>query len=85
MHASLSTLVDLTKLLAYVSDMPRRLDSEESSDTSVLYVRDMPKETLARVKAAAALNHQSLAEYVRDLLAAHVGELEKKGILPKGK
>ncbi|UVT20556.1 MAG: hypothetical protein H8K03_01145 [Nitrospira sp.] len=45
----------------------------------------MPKDLIAKIKAAAALEHASLREYVTRLLDNHVQELEKKGHLPKGK
>ena len=40
---------------------------------------------LARLKAAAALSHKTLGEYLKDLFAEHLQELERKGLLPKGK
>ena len=33
----------------------------------------------------AALNQQSLAQYVTDLIEKRLEELERKGMLPKGK
>ena len=35
--------------------------------------------------AMAALNQQSLAQYVTDLFEKRLEELERKGMLPKGK
>jgi len=40
---------------------------------------------LAKLKAMAALNQQSLGEYVTGLFARHLEDLEKRGLLPKGK
>jgi hypothetical protein len=51
----------------------------------VLNLREMPKDLIAKVKAAAALEHAPLKEYVTRILNHHVTELEKKGLLPKGK
>ena len=45
----------------------------------------MPKDLIAKVKAAAAPEHAPLNEYVTRILNHHVTELEKKGLLPKGK
>lgn len=45
----------------------------------------MSKVTIAKLKAAAALQQKSLTAYVSDLFADHVQDLEKKGLLPKGK
>ncbi|MBX3348858.1 MAG: hypothetical protein KF747_08930 [Nitrospira sp.] len=49
----------------------------------VLNLRDMPKHLIAKVKAAAALEHASLKEYVTRIPDRHVTELEKKGLRPK--
>jgi plasmid stability protein len=68
-----------------LAPVAKRKGTQDPPDGSVLYVRDMPRDVLARMKAAAALNHKSLAEYVRDLFETHVADLEKKGVLPKGK
>lgn len=52
---------------------------------TTLFVRGIDRDVLARVKAAAALNHQSLADHIRELLRSHVQELERQGVLPKPK
>jgi predicted HicB family RNase H-like nuclease len=59
--------------------------SDHKAELSVLNLRDTPKDLIAKVKAAAALEHASLKEYVTRILNHHVTELEKKGLLPKGK
>ena len=51
---------------------------------TVLNLRDMPVELMAKVKGAAAFERTSLKSYITALLASHIDELEKKGILPKG-
>jgi predicted HicB family RNase H-like nuclease len=56
-----------------------------TSELTVLNLRGMPKDVVAKLKAAAALQQKSLTAYVSDLLKNHVQELEKKGLLPKGK
>ena len=53
--------------------------------TTVLNLRDMPKDLIAKLKAVAALDHASLKDYVTEILQHHVSDLEKKGLLPKGK
>lgn len=58
---------------------------DPKTGTTVLNLRDMPKDLIAKIKAAAALEHASLKEYVTRILDQHVSELEKKGLLPKGK
>ncbi len=57
----------------------------QKTELTVLNLRDMPRDVIAKIKAAAALEHASLKEYVAKILDQHVTELEKKGILPKGK
>ncbi len=57
----------------------------QKAELTVLNLRDMPRDVIAKIKAAAALEHASLKEYVAKILDQHVTELEKKGILPKGK
>jgi len=54
-------------------------------DAAVLFVRNMPRELLNKLKGAAALQGKTLAEYVQQMCQAHIEELEKKGILPKSK
>jgi hypothetical protein len=45
----------------------------------------MPRDLLAKLKAAAALQQKTLGEYIQEMCEGHVQELERKGILPKGK
>ena len=54
-------------------------------DAAVLFVRGMPRDLLAKLKAAAALQQMSLGDYIKNMCVDHVQELEKKGLLPKGK
>jgi hypothetical protein len=54
-------------------------------DAAVLFVRGMPRDLLAKLKAVAALHQRTLGEYIQEMCADHVQELERKGILPKPK
>ena len=63
--------------------MPKTPRSED--DAAVLFVRGMPRDLLAKLKAVAALHQMTLGDYIKDMFEAHVQEMEKKGILPKGK
>ena len=56
---------------------------KEDDEGAVLFVRGFPRELLSKLKAAAALDGQTLAQYVQEMCQAHVTELEKKGLLPK--
>ncbi len=50
-----------------------------------LNIRDIPRDTLFRLKMAAAAEHSSVKDLVLSLVNAKIQELEKKGLLPKGK
>ncbi|MCE7964737.1 hypothetical protein FBQ96_02415 [Nitrospirales bacterium NOB] len=58
---------------------------KQEKDSAVLYVREAPRELAQKLKAAAALQGKSLQAYLLELMETHVDELEKKGLLPKGK
>ncbi|MET0516910.1 MAG: hypothetical protein ABW047_16470 [Nitrospiraceae bacterium] len=66
--------------------MPKSSRSDhDKDDTSVLFIRGVPRTMQAKLKAMAALNQQSLAQYVTDLFEEHLEELDRKGMLPRGK
>jgi hypothetical protein len=50
-----------------------------------LNVRDIPRETLFRLKMAAAAEQKTVKDLVLELVNEKIQELEKKGLLPKGK
>ncbi len=50
-----------------------------------MYLRGTSREVARKLKAAAALEGKSLTAYIQELLDAHVEELERKGLVPKGK
>ena len=47
--------------------------------------RDIPRELMRRVKMAAAHEGKTIKELLMELAQARIEELERKGILPKGK
>jgi predicted HicB family RNase H-like nuclease len=53
--------------------------------SKVLYLRGVPPDISKKLKGAAALQGQTLQEYVILVLQAHVADLERKGLLPKAK
>ncbi len=67
-------------MLAPMPKSPRPDD-----DAAVLFVRGMPRDLLAKLKGAAALQQKTLGEYIQEMCVDHVQELERKGLLPKGK
>ena len=66
----------------YPPPMPKRI---QSHDVAVLYARGAPRELAQKLKAAAALHGKTLQAYLLEVLQAHVQDLERKGLLPKGK
>ena len=58
---------------------------ERETHHTIMYLRGTPRELARKLKAAAALQGKSLTQYVQQVLGNHVEELEKKGLLPKGK
>ena len=52
--------------------MARQLRGEEKDDTTVMFIRGMPRDMVARLKAAAALNQQTLGDYLRVLFTDHL-------------
>ena len=50
-----------------------------------LNVRDIPRETLFRLKMAAAAEHKTVKDLVLELVTEKIQELERKGLLPKAK
>lgn len=43
-------------------------------------VRDIPREVMTKLRAAAAIHKMPLKRYVRELFEAHIEELERKGL-----
>ncbi len=50
-----------------------------------LNIRDMPEELFYRMKIAAAVERKSVRTLVLELIERRIQELEKKGVLPKGR
>jgi hypothetical protein len=50
-----------------------------------LNIREIPRQTLYRLKMAAAAEQKTVKDLVLDLIENKLQELEKKGLLPKGK
>jgi hypothetical protein len=54
-------------------------------DTGAWNFRDIPRGLMRRVKMAAAHEGKTVKEFLVELAEARLLELERKGILPKGK
>jgi len=50
-----------------------------------LNIRGIPKETIFRLKMAAAAEHRNVKGFILALIEERIQELEKRGLLPKGK
>ena len=62
---------------------PMSRDSKDHQGT--LNIRGIPKDLVYRLKMAAAAEHRSVKGFLLALVEERLQELERKGILPKGK
>jgi hypothetical protein len=63
--------------------MAKGKDQEDKGGSWVF--RDIPRPIMQKMKIAAAIEGKSLKQLLLDLAEAHLKEMEKKGILPKGR
>ena len=66
---------------ATIPAMPRKPADHQGT----LNIRGIPKETIFRLKMAAAAEHRTVKGFILALVEERIQELERKGILPKGK
>jgi hypothetical protein len=60
--------------------------SEKLNDEPGAWIfRDVPRDLMRRAKAGAALQGKSVRALAIELMEAHLQELERKGILSRGK
>lgn len=62
--------------------------TKPAKETRDFLLRGLPVEVADKLKVAASLHRKAMREYMLEVLAAHLKELERKGItltLPKGK
>ena len=62
--------------------MPRKTSAK---DVGAINIPDVPKELLHRVKLAATAERRSVKGFLLALAEARIEEMEKNGLLPKGK
>jgi hypothetical protein len=55
------------------------------AEESALNIRRIPREMFYRLKIAAAVEHKTVRDFIMGLVEARLEEMEKKGMLPKGK
>jgi hypothetical protein len=65
--------------------MPKgKAEPEEEKGGSWIF-RDIPRDLMKRVKIAAAIEGKPIKALVIEALQSKMEEMEKKGLLPKGK
>ncbi len=62
--------------------MPRKVSRNE---LAAVNIRNIPRGTFFRLKMAAAAQHKTVRDLVMELIEGKIQELERKGVLPKGK
>ena len=83
MNDQMSSTFDTDIVLWYLSrEMPSK---RQTDDSAALNIRGIPRETFYRLKMAAAAEQKTVRELVLELVEAKIQELERKGMLPKGK
>jgi hypothetical protein len=58
---------------------------KERDEVGVWNFREVPRDLIVKAKIEAAVENKSVKALLMDLVEAHWQELEKKGLLPKGK
>lgn len=61
---------------------------DQKDDLIGYLVRDMPRDVMGKIRAAAAIHGMTTKGYIRQLFESHIKELERKGMklsAPKGK
>jgi hypothetical protein len=55
------------------------------ADTATINIRDIPRDLFMRMKMAAVLERRTLKGFLLALAEERIQELERKGMMPKGK
>lgn len=80
-----STRVDLHHPLCYSAACMPKGKEQDQGEPGVWNFRDVPREVIVKAKIEAAVQNKSVKALLIDLVEAHWQELEKKGVLPRGK
>lgn len=65
--------------------MSKDRSDEELPEPGAWNLRDVPRDAIVKAKIGAALEGLSVKAFIIKLVEDHWAELEKKGVLPKGK
>ena len=60
-------------------------EKEEPTKTGTWIVREIPAPLMLRTRMAALAEGKTVRQLLMDLVQGHLADLEKKGLLPKGK
>jgi hypothetical protein len=60
-------------------------DKGEHQKTGTWIVRNIPADLMRRTRMASLAEQKTVRQLLIDLVEGHLAELEKKGLLPKGK
>jgi len=63
----------------------KHIPPRDPPEIGALNLRDIPKDLLYKLKMAAAAEHRTMKGFILNLIETRIQELEKKGLLPKGK
>ncbi len=66
---------------------PRRMVRQKigSLKAGTWVVRGVPREMMDKTRIAAAVERKSIKRFLMDLVGDHLAELERKGMVPKGR
>lgn len=59
--------------------------NDDVTDTGTINIREVPRELLVRMKMACAVERRTLKGFLLALAEERIQELERKGLLPKGR
>jgi len=65
--------------------VPAMVKPKDQDEPGVWNFRKIPRDLIVKAKIEAALENKSVKALLMDLVKAHWQELERKGLLPKGK
>jgi hypothetical protein len=71
-------------------DMEHTRGESMAAKTSIekpgnINVREVPRDLLARLKMVAAIERKTVKDVILELILGKVQDMERKGLLPKGK
>jgi predicted DNA-binding protein len=56
-------------------------EDEKTDKPAAFLLRDIPRELMDKLRAAAAIHKRPLKTYIAELFEAHIEELERKGLI----